>query len=255
MFKQKYSIIKNFEYFKNMIEACVENFSSLGARKHGPYTYETDYEKNHGRIKDSLESLIRHFSQMLTLECMDETIPHLHNMATRALMLNVRFYRNTLNLTTNKRIFKESNLIEFYNQFKLDTSIKKIGCDALWLPPELYIMIMKFSDSHIKECEQFKKDNYDIIYNHLKYVLERINSYLFILLNQVLQNQLYHEPYDIYNDISISDLLFYDIAILFYGLNIIDPKLRYVTHFALDQQPHDYDKLINYHRGKNNENL
>jgi hypothetical protein len=246
-FQSKYPLVKHFEYFTPCLLACIEVFSSVGARKHGAYTYETNYATNFGNLHDSLESLTRHFTQMLTQECMDvSNIPHLHNMATRALMLNVRYYRGSAYLNTNERKFYDQELNTFYDLFKVSSRIKTWMNQAIWLPQEIYIMMMKLPDTYIQEIHRFLDLKADDCYQSLRLILERININIFILTNQLSNKEILSYNYDLYNEIGIPDLLFYDITELLYVLNAKLPNTLYCSFYPFDQKPKDHDQLLRY---------
>lgn len=253
-YKGKYSFILKLKYFQKSIDACIRNFSSVGALKHGAYTYETNYESNYGRSIDSLESCIRHFTQMMTHESMDEEgkIPHLYSMATRSLMLLVRYYRDVLKLGVNERIFIQDEFKNFNNIFGVSELLQNMFIEAIWLPPELYISICKCPSLYIQEVIKLtnEKDIIDdkLFYHKLKFFIERVNAYLYSL-SKIISIDTYNqslEHIDIYNDITVPDLLFYDISILIYLLDMKYQKLIYCNFYSFDKLPIDHDKLLEF---------
>lgn len=276
-YNQKYNFINKLTFFQPAINACITNFSSVGARKHGPYTYETDYEQNYGRIEDSLESLIRHYTQMMTLECIDKDsgIPHLYNMATRSLMLLVRYYRDHLNLGPNERKFHEPLLKTFLNQkhLNINKSSKREFLNAQWLPPELYISIMKCPNKYIEAINNTlwediidmvksimrpnntikdnSKDEVTNIFDPRKN-LEIINSILYTLTVRLANTKsIYPKTLDIYNDLTLVDWLFYEISLLIYCFDKGYPIPWCISHYNEKHMLQD-ENLINKFASKYN---
>jgi hypothetical protein len=237
-YRKKYSIISKLPYFYPSINACTQNFSSIGARKYKAYTYETNYENNHGRVVDSLESLLRHYTQLSTLEIIDtdSDLPHLYNMATRSLMLIVRYYRDFWQLGNNVRRSHEENLIHFNDQIlHLTDKTQHHFLQSIWLPPELYISILKCPEDYISFIiNQIFRDR-DEQYMRLQYVFERLHSCLFtLLMNYAMNIEPYPNDLDLYNDVTLPDQLFYDISILIYCLDKYNDHNFVISHYPRD---------------------
>jgi hypothetical protein len=216
-FKEKLEIRDKFGYFQPFFAACASVFSGIGRQKYGAYSYETGASGEAGEPEGCLEAYTRHFTLMMTGESMDEEQPHLYCMAARALMLNTGWYRQCLGLPHNERQdFIEADEM-FYSMVCGDLDKRTMGplMEAVWLPPEAFIMMMKLPHPYlVAHFAREKPVKRQCRRETVLRVLDRISGWICLMHAKKTLTRAREGGADVYNDTTLPDFLLYETALL-----------------------------------------